>query len=302
MARGPAGRGPSPRDDASRRGRGWDDEEPPKKARPPAEAQPWLDEGEYDDEAPVHTLMGRRALFGLLFLLGVLTIGVVVGILLVSKRENAPIDVPGIGETVPVLASPGPWKVTPTGPDVDGTPVEGQGQVLFGTGDGRETDARIALDALPEDPMPRPGGTIVDEGEPVIDDLVPDGALPAPAPQPATQPARPKASDTVVPREATPKPVMPKVIYAPEPAAKPVAGGGQVLQLGAFSTESRARLAFKDLSARYGYLAGLEPQIVPVATDGKTLYRLRTTAPGPRDAKDICGRLKVAGEACSIVN
>ena len=303
MARPPSGRGPSSRDDASRRGRGWDDEEPPRKGGK-AEPAPWLDEGDYEDEGPIHTLVGRRALFGLLFLLGVLTIGVVVGILLVSKRESAPIDVPGVGEQVPVLASPGPWKVPPTGADIDGTPVEGQGQVLFGTGDGRETDARIALDAMPEDPMPRPGGQIVDEGEPVIEGLPIDPPVAAPAPAPAPvppAPVRPKASDTIVPREAPAKTVAPKVVYAPEPAAK-TASGGQVLQLGAFSSESRARTAFKELTGRYGYLAGMEPQILPVASDGKTLYRLRTVAGSPSAAKDICGRLKVAGEACSVVN
>ncbi|MCG2840251.1 SPOR domain-containing protein [Sandaracinobacter sp. RS1-74] len=307
MAKQPSGRGgPSPRADATRRGRGWEDEAPAPRNRRPAEPEPWLDEGEYEeDEARVHTLIGRRMLFGLLFLLGVLTIGVVVGILLVSKRESAPIDVPGVGEAVPVLTSPGPWKVPPSGPDVDGVPVEGQGQVLFGTGDGRETEARIALDSLPEDPLPRPVGEIVEEGVPVSNEI-PLEAPPVvePAPVPAPPPARPKASDTVVPKEApVKKPVTPKVIYPPEPAEKPASGGGgQVLQLGAFSSEARARTAFKELSGRYAYLSGMEPHIVPVASDGKTLYRLRATAASPADARNICGRLKVAGEACSVVN
>lgn len=310
MARPPSGRGPSPRDEAARRGsaptsdrrgRGWDEDEPPYRGRQ-AEPAPWLDEGEYDDEGPIHTLVGRRALFGLLFLLGVLTIGVVVGILLVSKRESSPIDVPGIGEQIPVLASPGPWKVPPTGADLDGRPVEGQGQVLFGTGDGRETEARIALDALPEDPMPRPGGELVDEGEPVIEAIPSDAPVAAPAPAPTPPPTRSGVSDTVVPKEAPARPVTPKTIYAPEPEPRPAAGGGQMLQLGAFSSESRARSAFKELAARYSYLAGMEPQIMPVTADGKTLYRLRTVAGSPAAAKDICGRLKVAGEACSVVN
>ena len=304
MARPPSGRGPSPRDEASRRGRSWEDDEPRQRSRQ-AEPAPWLDEAEYDDEGPIHTLIGRKALFGLLFLLGVLTIGVVVGILLVSKRESAPIDVPGVGEQVPVLSSPGPWKVPPTGSDIDGVPVEGQGQVLFGTGDGRETEARIALDAMPEDPLPRPG-ELVDEGEPVIEGIPADVPVVAPAPVPAPAPVQPKASTTVVPKEAPAKakPVTPKVIYAPERGVSggAASAGGQVLQLGAFSSESRARSAFKDLSGRYAYLAGMEPQIVPVSADGKTLYRLRTVAGSPSAAKDLCGRLKVAGEACSVVN
>lgn len=308
------GRGPSPRDDAQRR-RGDDWDEAPRGRRAPAhEPAPWLDEADYDDEdGPVHTLIGRRMLLALLALLGILAVGVVVGILLVSGREDSPIDVPGVGEAVPVLSAPGPWKLPPSGPDTEGVPVEGQGQVLFGTGDGRETDARIALDALPEDPL-LPPGVRVEEGVPV-DDRIPDTAIAQQAPAQGTAsqpmaappvqqaPARPKPVETVVPREAQTRPASPKVIYAPEPApgAAAASGGGQTLQLGAFSSESRARTAFKDLSGRYAYLQGMEPQIVPVSSEGKTLYRLRTAAASPAAAREICGRLRVAGEACSVV-
>ena len=96
--------------------------------------------------------------------------------------------------------------------------------------------------------------------------------------------------------------MVPKVVEAPRPAAPAASGAGQVLQLGAFSSNARAREAFKSLSTRYAYLAGMEPVILPVASDGKTLYRLRTTAATPQAARDICGRLRVAGEACSVVD
>jgi cell division septation protein DedD len=265
-------KGPSPRDDASRRGR----EEPaPHRRRAEAEEAPWLDEGDHDDEGPTHTLIGRRTLWGILFLLAVLTVGVVVGITLVSRRDSAPIDVPAVGEEVPVLRAPGPWKLPPTGPDVDGVPVEGQGQLLFGTGDGRETDSAIALDAMPEDPLPKPGQA---QTLPMVDE-----ALESDAPVIAADPpARPRAIDT--------------------PAAAPTRGNGQTVQLGAFSSSARAREAFRSLSGRYVYLAGMEPLIVPVTTEGKTLYRLRMAAPSPIAARDICSRLKVAGEACSVVD
>jgi cell division septation protein DedD len=282
-----AGRRPSPRDEAARTGRhaeprrrhGWDNED-----------APWLEEAE-EMEGPTHTLVGRRTLWGLLLAMAVLVVGVIVGILLVSKRDTAPIDVPEVGEQVPVLAAPGPWKVAPSGRDVDGIPVEGQGQILFGTGVGRDPEARIAVEALPEDPMPRPG-TTANETEP---DSAAMPATPPPAPAPA-----------VATREA-PRAPGPKTIYAPEPepAARPAApaqGGGQVLQLGAFSSEARARAAFKTMAERFAYLAGYAPVILPVAKDGATLYRLRTTAPGPAEARDICARLRVAGEACTVVN
>ena len=40
----------------------------------------------------------------------------------------------------------------------------------------------------------------------------------------------------------------------------------------------------------------------PVASGGKTLYRLRVNAGGANQAADICGRLKVAGESCFVAS
>ncbi len=38
--------------------------------------------------------------------------------------------------------------------------------------------------------------------------------------------------------------------------------------------------------------------VQPVASNGKTLYRLRVNAGSANQAADICGRLRVAGESC----
>jgi hypothetical protein len=306
-----AGRGPSPSADARRRAASA---QPQRRRYADEDDAPWLDEADYeDDDGPTHTLVGRRTLFGLLALIAILTIGVVVGITLVSGREDSPIDVPAVGEEIPVLTSPGPWKRPPSGPDVDGIPVDGQGQVIYGTGDGQETEAAIDTSALPEDPLPRPGvgatqtrpGTEVDLLPAVDEALESDARIVAPPPppmvRPAPQPKAPKPVDTVVPKEVRPAPVQPKVIVAPPPAPA-ASGSGSVLQLGAFSSQSRARAAFKSLTDRYSYLDGMEPMIVPVESDGKTLYRLRSQAAGAAAAKDICGRLRVAGEPCTVVN
>lgn len=307
-------RGPSPSADARRRAQAA----PPQRRRYADEDDaPWLDEADYDeDDGPTHTLVGRRTLFGLLALIAILTIGVVVGITLVSGRDSAPIDVPAVGEEVPVLTSPGPWKQPPSGPDVDGIPVEGQGQVIYGTGVGQETEAVIDTSALPEDPLPRPGigatqtrpgigasqtrpGTEIEVLPAVDEALESDARIVTPAPAPA--PKAPKPVDTVVPKEVRAPPIQPKVITAP-PAAPQASATGSVLQLGAFSSQARARAAFKSLTDRYSYLEGLEPMIVPHESDGKTLYRLRSQAAGAAAAKDICGRLRVAGEPCTVVN
>jgi hypothetical protein len=306
-----AGKGPSPSADARRRAAGGQNHgrgqaAPPSRRRYQDEDDaPWLDEADYDeDEGPTHTLVGRRTLFGLLALIAILTIGVVVGITLVSGRQDAPIDVPAVGEEIPVLASPGAWKRPPSGPDVDGIPVEGQGQVIYGTGVGQETEATIDTSALPEDPLPRPGTEV--EVLPAVDEaLETDARIAAPPPAPAvrTASAAPKAPspvDTVMPKDVRPVPVQPKVVTAPPPAQ--ATASGSVLQLGAFSSQSRARAAFKSLADRYSYLEGMEPMIVPVESDGKMLYRLRSQAAGSAAARDICGRLRVAGEPCAVVN
>jgi hypothetical protein len=163
--------------------------------------------------------------------------------------------------------------------------------VLYGTGDGRDPQARIALDALPEDPLPRPG-------EPTEEQLAQAPAPVAPVAEATPAPAPPAAAPAAAPK---PKLATPKTIYAPEPEPAP-SGSGTVLQLGAFSSESRARAAFKSMTERFSYLDGMEPMIVPTAKDGKTLYRLRTSAGSAAAAKELCGRLRVAGEACTVVD
>lgn len=245
--------------------------------------EPWLNETSYEDEGPVHTLIGTRVFLALIGIVVLLTIGIVVGVSLVSKRAESRIDIPPPGVDAPLLSAPGPWKVAPSGPDSEGVPVDGQGQILYGTSEGRSADAQINLDAVPEEPLPRPGSDTSDGGTEVMRETTPPAA---------TEPApRPK----------------PKVIEAPAPAPAPArpapaTAGSATIQLGAFSSEARARAAFTALSARLPYLAGLEPIILPVAQDGKTLYRLRTHAGSSTDARDICARMKVAGEACSVVH
>src|SRR3546814_18718385 len=73
------------------------------------------------------------------------------------------------------------------------------------------------------------------------------------------------------------------------------AGAGATIQLGDFSSQAGANSAWKALSGRFSYLAPLSHSVTPVESGGKTLYRLRASGP---DASSICGRLRVAGEAC----
>ena len=83
----------------------------------------------------------------------------------------------------------------------------------------------------------------------------------------------------------------------PQPAPAQAAPGATI-QLGAFSSQAGANQAWSGLSGRFGYLAPLSHSVVPVASGGRTLYRLRASGP---DAAGICRRLQIAGEACSVV-
>lgn len=275
-------RGPSPRGEADRRDAARSD-------------APWLDEAELEPERGGGTLIGRSTIW--LILLGLLLLVSVVaaGVFMVARQEQGDIDALPPGAEIPVLRDPGPWRVPPEGPGIDGVPVEGQDQLLFGTGDGADPEAQIALDALPEEPVARDLPAQPPAGPPPTD-LLPDG-MREPATV-ATSAPRPRPEVTVVPKP--PAPTTPVAATAPPRPATDTAGS--LVQLGAFSSESRARAAWKGLSERFAYLAGFTPVIAPVAgPEGKTLYRLRADTGSPASATDICGRLKVAGETCAIV-
>jgi cell division septation protein DedD len=147
--------------------------------------------------------------------------------------------------------------------DPGGMKVEGEGDTAFAASEGADPKGSINVDAVPEAPVTA-----------------------APKAQPAPAPAAPAP-------KAAPAPA-PK---APAPAA-PAAGGASI-QLGAFSSQAGANNAWKGLSGRFKYLAPLTHSVTATQAGGKTLYRLRASGPG---AKDLCGRLRVAGESCVVVD
>jgi hypothetical protein len=53
------------------------------------------------------------------------------------------------------------------------------------------------------------------------------------------------------------------------------------------------------MSGRFKYLSPLTHNVMSAQVGGKTLYRLRASGPG---AKDLCGRLRVAGESCVVID
>tara|TARA_R110000782_G_scaffold167129_5_gene259171 strand:+ start:25704 stop:26429 length:726 start_codon:yes stop_codon:yes gene_type:complete len=86
------------------------------------------------------------------------------------------------------------------------------------------------------------------------------------------------------------------------PATTPslAAAGGPMIQLGAYGSEAIAQDSWKRLSKRFDYLAALNHSVQPVTVGGTKFYRLRAAAGA--DAGTLCGKLKVAGESCLVVN
>lgn len=194
-------------------------------------------------------------------LVGLLAIGLVVGGLFWLGRDS---DGGGqSGEPELIAAPAGDYKVKPSDPG--GMKVEGEGDTAFAASEGAVPKGAIDTNAMPEQPLLK-------------------------APPPSNVPA---AKATPAPK-AAPSPT-------PSPTARPAApavAGGATIQLGAFSSQASANAAWKALSGRFGYLAPLSQNVTPTSSGGKTLYRLRASGP---NAGSLCGRLRVAGESCVVV-
>lgn len=159
-----------------------------------------------------------------------------------------------------------------------GMKVEGEGDTAFAASEGADPKGAIDVDAMPEAPV----------------NAAPKQAQPQPKPAP-TQTAQQKAAPPAPAPKAQPAPAP-----APAtPATPAAAGGGATVQLGAFSSQASANSAWKALSGRFKYLEPLTHSVTTTNVGGKTLYRLRASGPG---ASNLCGRLRVAGESCVVVD
>jgi cell division septation protein DedD len=193
--------------------------------------------------------------------IGLVAIGLVVGGLFWLGNRGA---ADGLGGEPELIEAPeGAYKVAPD--ERGGMQVEGQGGTAHAASAGEQPRGNLNM-TVPEAPVApaRPGAQ-------------PGTQAPAAATPPA-QPVRP----------ATP---------ATPPAPAPAASGPSI-QLGAFSSQAGATNAWRALSARFRYLAPLTHNVIPVQSGGRTLYRLRASGAG---SADICRRLSVAGESCTVV-
>ena len=184
---------------------------------------------------------------------------------------------PAQGDGRLIAASGEPYKVKPDNPG--GMKVEGEGDAAIETGNGAGPgNAAIDLKAMPEAPMPAKHG----------------------APK-AT--ATPKAMSSKV---AGHMPASGGMLKPVAPGAHGGAGGGggqgSLVQLGAYPDEGGANAAWTVLSKRFDYLAPLGKSVQKADVGGRTVYRLRVNAGSIGAAQTLCGKLRVAGEACFVTS
>lgn len=173
-----------------------------------------------------------------------------------------------------INAQEGDYKVKPD--DDDSMNVEGEGGTVFATSQGAETNASVNVNAQAEAPVT---GKTVASPTPVAGDAKSSVAVPANG------------------GALTAK--SPAIASAPAAAN---AGSGSLIQLGAFPDQQGADAAWGRLSKRFAYLAPLGKSVEKGDKNGTTVFRLRVNAGSNGQARDICGKLKAAGENCYVAN
>ena len=96
---------------------------------------------------------------------------------------------------------------------------------------------------------------------------------------------------------AGPASVQPPRMTPPADPARPFS-----VQLGAFSSEERAREAWQGLVARFpAQLHGLTGDVAAAETGAGRLYRLHAAVPDERTARQLCSALAREKQACVVV-
>lgn len=179
----------------------------------------------------------------------------------------------GSGELIE--AAEGDYKVKPDQPG--GMKVEGEGDTVFRTSEGAGQTGSIDTRAVPETPV--------------------NGQTAKPAPKSGPGTAQVVAK---VPESSGRLTAQAPAVDLPKASA--AGAGGSIVQLGSFPNESAANSAWSMLSKRFAYVAALGKSVEKAEVAGNTVYRLRVNAGSAGNAASICGRLKVAGEACFVPN
>jgi hypothetical protein len=213
---------------------------------------PWLQPVEDEDEPRGVSARKMLAALGVI----VLAVLIVAATFFWLGQRNTAVS----GPPELIHAPAAPYKVKP--PNPGGLDIAGESETAFETSAGQDTDAKLDLSKVPEQPVAKP---------------------PKEQPQAAAQPGFSAATKAPTKPEPAPEPTPPTVTH------------GSVIQLGAFANQAQAERAWTALSARFPSI-GMGKMIVPFSGG----IRLRATAASPAEAKQACQTLKAAGENCFV--
>ncbi|HEV7631795.1 MAG TPA: SPOR domain-containing protein [Steroidobacteraceae bacterium] len=178
-------------------------------------------------------------------------------------------------------------------------------------------EARIRIEnfAIADPATADPNAPPADSPAAAMADLAKAGTAATPAnvaPGPARPPAaKPPAAKPVPAKPVAQQPVAQQPVVQ-QPGAKPpapVSASGSpakapaaaAVQLGAFSTAAAAESQWQQIAGRYKKeLAGLEHRVVTGKVTSGTVHRLQVPMPTEAAARQLCGQLKAAGQACVL--
>lgn len=225
---------------------------------------PWLESAdeEYQEGPAWRTVL-------LLVLIGLAIVAAAVFGIYWYKNRGLP-----VGNGALIAAPPGDYKVKPDSPG--GMTIDGEGEAaLAASQGGAPGNAAIDLNGVSE--MPIQGQKAAPGAAPQVG----NGAIAVPG-SGGRLTAAPAGSNRPLPTAA--------------------GAGGAVVQLGSFPDEAEANANWAARSRRFAYLAPLGKSVEKADVNGKTVYRLRVNAGSAGAAQELCGKLKIAGEACFIPN
>lgn len=230
---------------------------------------PWL-EPAYEDEGEDEVSLLR---LGALILAGLALLGLLVGAVYMIRNHLTEQEEPQV-----LTAPKGDYKVPAK--SADAKKFQGEGDESFAASEGHERGGVIDPTKLPEAPMTTTASA---------------GA--------AAAGAKPSAPVLSGPKVVMPVSKLGQPQAAPKPSAPaapaPAKASGPMIQLGAYDSEALAKSSWTRLAKRFDYLGALTYHIEPVTVNGTQFYRLRAATP---QAGILCGKLKVAGEGCIVVN
>ena len=292
------------------------------------DSPPWLEPAALSDDGD-GPVLSRKWIVGGAAVFVIALVGTVIAIS--SGEEEDPYGnaiVAGANGEPPLIVAPKEaYRVAPKDPG--GMRADGEGLMIGEVASGKELNPDVRMATGQEQPMERPAPPPVAVAEPTP--MLPPEAEAAIAETPATalkvapesasttdaakaEAARAAAAKAEAEKAAAAKAAEAKKLAEAKAAAEKAAAEKAkaeaakkpvyFLQLGAFSSVDRAQVGWKEFAAKYEKeLEKLGPDIQPVRTGDKTMYRLRA---GPISLKaradSLCGKLKATGQPCLVAD